>query len=529
MADSTQDRTDVAEVANAGDLRLQLKRLSNALQRCDGESRNSAQAQHALLAALRALSQFAEFSLRAKELELLVRRFIEEGGDFGRIDAGIRAILGHDAVRTPAVRHAGAMSGMPGERLIYLVHDNAVVARDMMAQLQYFGYNVVVISELERLQESIERCIPEAVLMDLGSPAGIHAGVAEMARIRKTYGHRFAMIFISTRSNFGTRLAAVRAGADSYFCKPLDMVALIDRLDALIVREERQPYRILVIESNAESAERHAAILHEAGMEVQVLYKLADMLHTLHVFRPELVLMGVHMPDCDGNDLAKLIRSDTAYLDVPIVFLSNEGDFEKQLDAIESGADDFLMMPIKPAHLIAAISGRSKRYRDLRSLIMRDSLTGLFNHSAVKEQLVREISRARREAVPLALSMIDIDRFKLINDTHGHPAGDQVIRALSRLLQQRLRRSDIIGRYGGEEFAVIMPHTPAAIAYNVLDQIREAFSAVRHHHGQKDFATTFSAGIAEIGADTDAETLFANADAALYVAKNGGRNRVVVG
>ncbi len=429
----------------------------------------------------------------------------------------------------PDEHHTSRQDGAVAQssRLLYLVHDNALVAADLAAQLRYFAYEVTVVGGLSQLQAHIDQRRPSAVIMDLTFPDGVLAGAQEVTELRQA-GLDFPVIFLSNRSNFEARLATVRAGANGYFSKPLDMVALIDHLDALTVRGDAHPYRILIIDDDTKTANRHAKVLRNAGMEARVLHKLVDMLPVLGEYRPELVLMDVHLPDCEGIDLARLIRQDNLYVDVPIVFLSKESDFESQLHALESGADNFIVKPIKPAHLISALSSRAKRYRDLRALIMRDSLTGLFNHSAVKELLMREIERARRHATPLALAMIDIDHFKKVNDTYGHPVGDQVIRALSRLLQQRLRRTDIVGRYGGEEFAVILPSTPAAAAANVLDQIRESFANIRHRGEQSDFTVSFSAGIAEIDNSLNADTLFRLADAALYRAKHGGRNRVVV-
>ncbi|RZI44449.1 response regulator [Herbaspirillum sp. HC18] len=410
------------------------------------------------------------------------------------------------------------------ERLIYLVHDNALVARDIAGQIEYFGYEVAIVSEPAQLQEYVDKRIPAAVVMDIAFSAGILAGAPEVARIKKAGNHHFPVIFISACGNFEARLATARAGADGYFSKPLDTVALIERLDALLSHEEKQPCRIMIIDDDPQTAGHHAAVLRDAGMEVKVLGKITGMLHALGEYRPELILMSMCMPDCNGIDLARLIRQDSMYLDVPIVFLSGEADFEKQLDAIASGGDEFLTKPIQPAHLVSALGSRVKRYRALRGLIMRDSLTGLFNHSAVKEHLVREIARARRDASPLSLAMVDIDHFKRINDSYGHPVGDQVIRALSRLLQQRLRRGDIIGRYGGEEFAIIMPGTAATAATAVLDEIRESFSRIRHYAEDLDFTSAFSAGIAEMAPDSDGEALFRSADQALYKAKHDGRN-----
>lgn len=424
------------------------------------------------------------------------------------------------------MKQAATPAALPAARLICLVHDNALVARDIAAQLEHFGYRVVIVSELAQLQASIIRSKPAAVVMDLAFPSGIMAGAAEIARIRKACPQHFAAIFISTRSNFEARLATVRAGADGYFSKPLDMVALIERLDTLTAEDHSQPYRVLIIGGERAGAEYYDAILRQAGMDVEVLPKLNGMLQVLADYRPELVLMDVHLPECPDTDLARLIRQDTLYLDVPIVFLAAEADIAKQLAMIESGGDDFLIKPITPAHLVSAISNRARRYRALRGLIMRDGLTGLLNHSALKEHLGREVARAERDRAPLAVAMVDIDFFKRVNDSYGHPVGDQVIRALSRMLLQRLRRGDIVGRYGGEEFAVIMPGTTAAAAAAVLDQIRASFANIRHYAEHQEFTVTLSAGIAGLTAEDDAETLLASADAALYQAKHHGRNRV---
>jgi diguanylate cyclase (GGDEF)-like protein len=416
---------------------------------------------------------------------------------------------------------SGEISG-----LLYLVHDGAAADAGLASQLRHYGYEVDIVDAPAGLQARIAARQPAAVLLDLGFPDGILSGAEQVVRLRQACACEFPLIFLSERSNFTTRLATVRAGADAYFSKPLDMVALVDRLDALIYSEQVQPYRILVVDDDPDAADFHAAVLRGAGMDVRVLYQAVDVSQALGEYRPELILMDVYMPECDGVELARLIRQDNMYLDVPIVFLSSEDDLGKQLNAIESGADDFLTKPIKPAHLISALSSRAGRYRGLRSLIMRDSLTGLLNHSALKEQLGREAARARRGVTPLTLAMLDVDHFKQINDSHGHPVGDRVIRALARLLQQRLRRADIIGRYGGEEFAVIMPGTAAAAALKVIDEIRISFGGLSHHAERQDFSASFSAGVAEMMADADAEVLLRNADAALYQAKRNGRDRV---
>jgi len=160
--------------------------------------------------------------------------------------------------------------------------------------------------------------------------------------------------------------------------------------------------------------------------------------------------------------------------------------------------------------------------------MIRDSLTGLLNHTAIKDQLDGEVARAKRQNKPLSFAMIDIDNFKRVNDNYGHPAGDRVIKSLARLLKQRLSANDLVGRYGGEEFAVILVDTEGAAALKVLDTIRNDFSQLRLVADEKEFSASFSCGIAEVTKFPDANGLCDAADKALYKAKHAGRNRVML-
>jgi diguanylate cyclase (GGDEF)-like protein len=236
----------------------------------------------------------------------------------------------------------------------------------------------------------------------------------------------------------------------------------------------------------------------------------------------------MYMPACNGRDLAKLIRQVPDYVGLPIVFLSSETDRKKQFSAMRVGAEGFLTKPVIPEDLVAAVAIRAERMRTLRSLMARDSLTGLYNHTTTTQLLASTIASAKRENGSLCFVMIDIDRFKSVNDTHGHPVGDQVILALSRVLQQRLRNSDIVGRYGGEEFAIILADVAVDRAAKLVNELREDFSRVVFHSSSGEFHCTFSAGIASYPTHLRLELLRGAADKALYEAKRSGRNCVVV-
>lgn len=190
------------------------------------------------------------------------------------------------------------------------------------------------------------------------------------------------------------------------------------------------------------------------------------------------------------------------------------------------GAEGFLTKPVNPGELVSAVAIRAERMRTLRTLMAKDSLTGVFNHTTTA-MLINAIDHAKRENHPLSFAMIDIDHFKKINDTFGHPAGDKVLLAISRILQQRLRSSDLVGRYGGEEFAVILPNTPLEDGVKILDQLRKDFSNVLFYAPGEDFSCTFSAGVAAFPSQDNGKHLGSRADQLLSQAKKAGRNRVI--
>ena len=201
---------------------------------------------------------------------------------------------------------------------------------------------------------------------------------------------------------------------------------------------------------------------------------------------------------------------------------------DTQLEALRLSGDDYLIQPITPDHLITAVTSRVLRSRTLRGFMMRDSLTGLFNHTTTKEHLVIELARARRHQSPLAFAIIDLDRFKLVNDSYGHAIGDRVLKSLARMLRERLRRTDIIGRYGGEEFAVVLSNTDGPTAAMVIDQIRASLTQIHQQADEETFTVTFSCGIASFADYPDIPKLTEAADKALNVAKRAGRNRLAL-
>ena len=415
-----------------------------------------------------------------------------------------------------------------GGRLVYICDDEVLTLEQLAVQLTCFGYQIETFTDPLALHAAVLARRPDALIMDINFPQGHCAGTEALAVLSQETGQVVPAIFLSARDDFAARLGAVQAGGQAYFHKPARAIELVAALDELTGQHEATPFRILVIDDEAEVGAYHSILLQEAGMLTRQLNDPTSIIAVLMEFRPDLVLMDMYMPQCNGYDLAKLIRQLPDYLGLPIVYLSSETDRKKQFSSMRVGAEDFLIKPVVPEDLVAAVAIRAERMRTLRSLMARDSLTGLFNHTTTTQLLENAIATAERNDGKLSFAMLDVDHFKLVNDTYGHPVGDQVLLALSRILQQRLRSTDIVGRYGGEEFAVILPDVSSARAAQLIDELRQDFNRLVFHSANGDFSCAFSAGISSYPAHQRMETLREAADKALYAAKNNGRNLVMV-
>jgi two-component system, cell cycle response regulator len=254
---------------------------------------------------------------------------------------------------------------------------------------------------------------------------------------------------------------------------------------------------------------------------------------------PKLVLLDWVLPDVEGIELCRRIRkAGLSGHYVYIILLTSKEGRQNMLDALQAGADDYLMKPFDESELKARLL-TGKRILDLqeelvtaresmREAATRDSLTGLLNRREIFGLLERELDRARRERKPVSVILADIDHFKTVNDSHGHLFGDETLRQIAKQLQAKIRPYDGVGRYGGEEFLLVLPACDLAGAAQRANELREAIALAPVASGDVQKSITMSMGVAVsecIGAE-EVEALVSRADAALYAAKDKGRNRV---
>jgi diguanylate cyclase (GGDEF)-like protein len=410
---------------------------------------------------------------------------------------------------------------------VYLLETDINEAGQLQTQLARYGYEVNHFQTLDSLLAAMNERLPHVIVADTAAGNDSFAVCAQAAERANSPDDEPDLIFMSSDDSVQARLRAVRAGGSAYCLKPLRVTELVDRLDFLTERTSSEPGRVLIVEDEPIHAEYCARILESSSMMSQIVTDPDEILTAMNSFNPDLVIMDMYLQGCTGDEIASLIRQTEPYVSIPIVFLSVEDDLERQLRAMGHGGDEFLTKPITPSHLVSAVNTRVHRYRELRRLMMHDSLTGLVNHAHLQQQLELEAARTARTGRPLSFAMIDIDNFKQTNDRYGHPVGDRVLKNLARFLRQRLRKSDVVGRYGGEEFAIIMANTDCDNAFQVIQRLREEFASLETEADLDSFHVTFSAGVASIPERQNTRELLLAADRALYRAKAQGRNQVV--
>ncbi|WP_242352887.1 MULTISPECIES: diguanylate cyclase [unclassified Anaeromyxobacter] len=301
---------------------------------------------------------------------------------------------------------------------------------------------------------------------------------------------------------------------------------------------------ILVVDDSPSQVDWLVSVLRREGYRVRIARDGGEAIGAIRGAPPDLVLLDLMLPDVDGLEVLRTVKARPEEPFVPVMILSARCDVDSKVAGLRLGADDFLAKPFAEAEVLARCAAMlrikslqdqlRRAQRDLEERSVTDALTGLKNRRFFDERLYEEFCRAHRYADPLSLIMIDLDHFKTVNDRHGHPAGDAVLREAAAVARASIRDPDICCRYGGEEFAVILPktHLPGALA--VAERIWRALGAKAYavaaeaHAGPAELRVTASLGVAFFPSKdiTAHEHLLRFADDALYQAKRAGRNTI---
>lgn len=468
-------------------------------------------------------------NMAAELLELLA----EVSADQGRLNSASIQGLHELLMQLAEVRLQiadGTVHRVRERKPLYLALQDSQRAQRLAAQLEYYDVSVRLVAEPSDFEALLNERYPQALIADVDF-AGHEQGLQLAERMQSGLDNPVPVIFISEqRTDLLLRLAAVRNGGEAFLLGKPDASAILEAVDSLGRNGLSAPYRVLLVDDSKAQAMLTERTLNAAVFLTRVVNNPTRALQELEDFNPDLIMLDMYMPECSGPELARMIRQCERFDSTPIIYLSGEDDVDKQLQAMRQGADDFLTKPVQPARLIATIRNRVQRARSLEARMVRDGLTGLYNHTHIQHLLEETMRQCQRQSRPLSVVMIDIDHFKRVNDSYGHPVGDRVIKSLALLLRQRLRKTDLCGRYGGEEFLLVLPGAELEQAGRVANELRERLQQMVFQTAKHSFSCSLSGGAACLlpGSEETGPQLINRADEALYRAKQQGRNQVVL-
>jgi two-component system cell cycle response regulator len=449
---------------------------------------------------------------------------------------------------------------------VLVVDDVAANIRLLEARLSAEYFDVVTVTSGKDALTICERSECDLVLLDVMMP---DMDGFEVCRRLKTNPatHHIPVVMVTALDQPSDKVRGLEAGADDFLTKPISEWALIARVRSLsrlkmmtdelrmraatsrdigIQSPEREAVadsgrggQVLIVDDRPSSYERMAATL-SAEHTVEVEPNPAEALFRVTEGNYDLIVVSLGLENFDGLRLCSQVRSLDRTRNVPILAVTEPDNSARMVRGLEIGVNDYLMRPVDKNELLARTRTqvRKRRYTErLRDnvqisieMAITDALTGLFNRRYMENHLATLIEQANIRRKPLALLMLDIDYFKAINDTHGHDAGDEVLRNFALRIRRSIRGIDLACRSGGEEFVIVMPETDTAVAAMVAERLRRRIASEPFpiQQGQHSIPVTLSIGIAALrGPDDNAAGLMKRADQALYRAKRDGRNRVV--
>jgi diguanylate cyclase (GGDEF)-like protein len=289
--------------------------------------------------------------------------------------------------------------------------------------------------------------------------------------------------------------------------------------------------KILVVDDNPNNVRLLVDILEDEGYEIHTLNSGLQVVEMARNLKPDVILLDIMMPEMDGFEVCKSLKEDPDLKDISVIMVTAKVESKDLKNALEMGAEDYIKKPIDEVEVIARLQSvlRQKHSReDLKDRASKDSLTSLYNHALLLELFDKEMNNLERSKSEISFVMIDIDFFKKINDTYGHTVGDIVLKELSKLLMEGTRSGDFLGRYGGEEFGIVLPRISKENTSLLCERLRDKIEKHEILIGDKVIKITVSIGYYHkvIEDHISSEDMVKYADEALYKAKQNGRNRV---
>ncbi len=448
---------------------------------------------------------------------------------------------------------------------VLVVDDIVANVRLLEAKLSAEYFDVVTAMNGLDALEAVQRAKPDIILLDVMMPGIDGIEVCRRIKLDPATQH-IPIIMVTALDQPEDKIRGLEAGADDFLTKPVNDLSLFCRIKSLVrlkmltdelrirmgsgdgrgtilnnaAMELEKLGKVLLVDSRQSSVER----AHTSLAGKHEIHTAADLPTALDLCATadepfELAIVSLDDEKFDGLRLCSQLRSTDATRQLPILIITHPDDQPRLMRALDMGVNDYLVRPVDRQELLARVNTQVRRWRyteRLRSsvkasieLAVTDALTGLYNRRYLETHLTHLVDHSNNRGKALSVVALDVDFFKVINDTYGHDAGDKVLQELAHRIKANTRSIDLCCRVGGEEFILILPGTDVVLAEKIAERLRKGVAGRPFAIGvQAAIQVTLSAGIATLaGVDDSVEKLLKRADKALYMAKREGRNRVM--
>ena len=356
--------------------------------------------------------------------------------------------------------------------------DGGTMAAEIDLQLRAQGYELDLPDSVDELKDLLSRSTPALVVLDGIYEEAIEEVGALVKAARARADQRVLLIALSEhKTDLAARLRAMRAGCDAFIVQPANADEVLGRLRELSAAENADPFRIMIVEDDRSQALFAESILRKNGMQALAVNEASAVLDKLDEFKPDLILMDLNMPVCDGMELTALIREREAYLSTPIVFLSGEGDTDKHFEALSAGGDDFLTKPIAPRHLITAVTSRVRRARMLerkRKPAIREAAKGVHDSAQLARRLTEMLAMEDAATRDGGLMFIELVRAGSLRDSIGRSEFRQLMDRLTALISERIGANDLLARSGDSSYLLLNPDRSVEALREQAERLRQA-------------------------------------------------------
>ena len=419
-----------------------------------------------------------------------------------------------------------------GARKVYHLTDGSSLACEIDQKLELSGYELSLLDHADELIEMISTFPPHLVVVDAAFLGGLDQLGEALKAARGRASHRVAMLALSEQADLDVRLRAMRAGADAFIPLPAQTADVMTRIAELTESDQTDPYRILIVEDDRSQAMFAESILRKTGMHTMMVTDPLAALNDIDEFNPDLILMDLYMPGCSGMELTAIIREREAFVSTPIVFLSGESDTDKHFEALNAGGDDFLSKPIRPKHLISAVTNRLRRARHIRRRAQnqnpRDPITGMYERAHVLDRINAKLAADETVAQRGGLLYVDLDDATNLREQVGLIGFDKLLGQIGAFLASHLDVSELVTRFGDTSFVVLSPERGATDLAEGSRELVRRVAAGRFDVDGQTSAVPLRIGICPFAANLgDAGAMLTAAERSLADTGQGGTGDAV--